>query len=255
MSNERSPRGLCSTTIGTSGMVLSFRQLGGCQITIATRWLSKEAAMAARREIEIEATPEEVWEALATEEGRDALARGRPGARDPRRGRRGAVAAGLVVVARRRAADARRVPRRRGARRARAWWSSRARRRSRWPRWRARSRRSCRRERRDRARLRRARRPDAPPDRRDAAARGLDERAGAHRRAADHPPGGRQAPRRARRRGPGRARARRRGREVRYRLRPGALAPAASWLRRGRGGVGRAGSGASSGAVEGRGSG
>ena len=27
--------------------------------------------MAARREIEVEATPEEVWEALATEEGRD----------------------------------------------------------------------------------------------------------------------------------------------------------------------------------------
>jgi uncharacterized protein YndB with AHSA1/START domain len=31
----------------------------------------KEALMPARREIEIEATPEEVWEALATEEGRE----------------------------------------------------------------------------------------------------------------------------------------------------------------------------------------
>ena len=42
MSNERSPRGLCSTTIGTSGMAVSFRQLPGCQPTIATIWLSKE---------------------------------------------------------------------------------------------------------------------------------------------------------------------------------------------------------------------
>jgi uncharacterized protein YndB with AHSA1/START domain len=31
----------------------------------------KGALMAARREIEVEATPEEVWEALATEEGRE----------------------------------------------------------------------------------------------------------------------------------------------------------------------------------------
>jgi uncharacterized protein YndB with AHSA1/START domain len=33
--------------------------------------LSKERIMAARQEIEVEATPEEVWEALTTEEGRE----------------------------------------------------------------------------------------------------------------------------------------------------------------------------------------
>src|SRR6185312_9937408 len=72
MSNERSPRGLCSITIGTRGMAVSFRQLSGCHSTIATIWLSKETGMQTRREIEIEASPEEVWEALATEEGREA---------------------------------------------------------------------------------------------------------------------------------------------------------------------------------------
>jgi uncharacterized protein YndB with AHSA1/START domain len=53
-------------------MTLSFRQLLGCHPTIATIWLSKEAGMETRRKIEIEASPEEVWEALATEEGREA---------------------------------------------------------------------------------------------------------------------------------------------------------------------------------------
>src|SRR3954452_10526802 len=75
MSNERSPRADCSTTMGTSGMWLSFRQLLGCQHTIATTWLSsdgdEERSMSVRREVQIEATPEEVWEALSTEEGRD----------------------------------------------------------------------------------------------------------------------------------------------------------------------------------------
>jgi uncharacterized protein YndB with AHSA1/START domain len=33
--------------------------------------VNKEAAMSVRREVEIEATPEEVWESLASEEGRD----------------------------------------------------------------------------------------------------------------------------------------------------------------------------------------
>jgi uncharacterized protein YndB with AHSA1/START domain len=33
--------------------------------------LSKEVIMAVRREVDVEASPEEVWEALATEEGRD----------------------------------------------------------------------------------------------------------------------------------------------------------------------------------------
>jgi uncharacterized protein YndB with AHSA1/START domain len=39
--------------------------------TIATDRLSKERTMMVHREIEIEATPEEVWDALATEEGRE----------------------------------------------------------------------------------------------------------------------------------------------------------------------------------------
>src|SRR3954454_14821002 len=71
MSNERSPRADCSTTMGTSGMTA---------ILSTTAWLSQDhsnhlvvkgaPAMSVRREIEIEATPEEVWEALATDEGR-----------------------------------------------------------------------------------------------------------------------------------------------------------------------------------------
>jgi uncharacterized protein YndB with AHSA1/START domain len=49
-------------------------------ILSTTSWLSnndsnhlvvKEVAMAVRREIDVEATPEEVWEALITEEGRE----------------------------------------------------------------------------------------------------------------------------------------------------------------------------------------
>src|SRR5579884_3081397 len=88
MSNDRSPRALCSTTIGTRGM-------GASALGLTTAWLSydhsnrlvvKEAAMRTwdetepgagedeaarvRREVEIEASPEEVWDALATEEGR-----------------------------------------------------------------------------------------------------------------------------------------------------------------------------------------
>jgi uncharacterized protein YndB with AHSA1/START domain len=39
--------------------------------TIATIWLSKEVTMPVRREVHIEASPEEVWEALVTEEGRE----------------------------------------------------------------------------------------------------------------------------------------------------------------------------------------
>ena len=40
-------------------------------MTIATNQLSKETPVSARREIELEATPEDVWEALASEEGRE----------------------------------------------------------------------------------------------------------------------------------------------------------------------------------------
>jgi hypothetical protein len=39
--------------------------------TIATKWLSTEVTMSVRREIDVEASPEEVFEALATEEGRE----------------------------------------------------------------------------------------------------------------------------------------------------------------------------------------
>jgi uncharacterized protein YndB with AHSA1/START domain len=39
--------------------------------TIATMWLSKEVEMPVTREVDVEATREEVWEALATEEGRE----------------------------------------------------------------------------------------------------------------------------------------------------------------------------------------
>jgi uncharacterized protein YndB with AHSA1/START domain len=39
--------------------------------TIATIWLSKEVLVSLRREVEVEASPEEVWEALASEEGRE----------------------------------------------------------------------------------------------------------------------------------------------------------------------------------------
>ena len=252
MSNERSPRGLSSTTIGTSGMRLSFRQLGGCQSTIATSWLSKERAMAAWREIEIEATPEEVWEALATEEGRDRWL-DEPGREIHVESRGAAPPPGLVVVGGRRAADARRVPRRRGAGRdARAGQRDRAAGAARPPGREHGGRPGV--TRRHRAGPRRARRPDAPPRRRDPPARGLDERAGAHRLAADDPPGGGQAPRRARRGRPGRAGRRAAPGECSYRLRPGALAPAASWM-------GEAAAawdarlGRLKGAVEGRGSG
>ena len=55
------------------------------------------------------------------------------------------------------------------------------------------------RERPARTRVRGARRPDAASDARDADARRLDLGAGAHRRAADHASGRRQAPRRAQR--------------------------------------------------------
>src|SRR3954453_3123785 len=69
MSNERSPREDCSTTMGTSGMTC---------ILSTTGWLSchhsnQEVVMeTVEREIEIDATPEEVWEAISTEEGREA---------------------------------------------------------------------------------------------------------------------------------------------------------------------------------------
>src|ERR1700712_6019853 len=71
MSNERSPRALCSTTIGISGMWLSFRQLIGCQHTSNQMVVKGGWIMPAQQEVDVEATPEEVWEALVTEEGRE----------------------------------------------------------------------------------------------------------------------------------------------------------------------------------------
>ncbi len=41
-------------------------------VTIATNQLSKEGRVPARREIEVEATPEDVWDALSSDEGREA---------------------------------------------------------------------------------------------------------------------------------------------------------------------------------------
>src|SRR6201985_3663163 len=84
MSNERSPRALCSTTIGTSGIGYPFdnltvvkhhsNQLVVKEAEMAERTEERAAqrtTTAARTEGEVEATPEAVWEALGTEEGRD----------------------------------------------------------------------------------------------------------------------------------------------------------------------------------------
>src|SRR3954447_8644891 len=63
MSNERSPRGLCSTTMGTSGM--------GC-ILSTTMWLSSDNSnQSVVKDIEIDASPEEVWDALVDEDARE----------------------------------------------------------------------------------------------------------------------------------------------------------------------------------------
>src|SRR3954466_8379692 len=68
MSNERSPREDCSTTMGISGMRCILSTPG---------WLSchhsnQEVVMeTVERDIEVEATPEEIWEAIATDEGRE----------------------------------------------------------------------------------------------------------------------------------------------------------------------------------------
>src|ERR1700731_4774655 len=75
MSNERSPRAVCSTTIGTRGMSssLAIVQLTGCvkPSTSATRELHNEitgrsTGMTERieRELVLEASPSEVWHAV-----------------------------------------------------------------------------------------------------------------------------------------------------------------------------------------------
>src|ERR1035438_2569746 len=71
MSNERSPRALCSTTIGISGMVGYPFDKWTVVKHHSNHMVVKEVVMAVRREIDVDASPEEVWEALATEAGRE----------------------------------------------------------------------------------------------------------------------------------------------------------------------------------------
>src|SRR5689334_6636470 len=86
MSNERSPRADCSTTMGTSGIaaILSTTawlsphhsnhlvvNTDRTKVVATTTFVRRETDMSVRREVEIEASPEEVWDALATEEGRE----------------------------------------------------------------------------------------------------------------------------------------------------------------------------------------
>src|SRR3954454_2244132 len=69
MSKERSPRALCSMTIGTSVMwdILSTTDRLSSE---HSNQLVVKGGGGVRREIEIDAGVEEVWDALATEEGR-----------------------------------------------------------------------------------------------------------------------------------------------------------------------------------------
>src|SRR5215210_1143996 len=117
MSNERSPRAVCSTTMGTSGIRLSFRQRVGCRQTIATRRLSTRGSADEPATRGGDRGDARGGLGVAGRRGGPrALARARPRAQDPRRGRRRALPAGVVVVARGRTRDARRVLDRRGAR-------------------------------------------------------------------------------------------------------------------------------------------
>ncbi len=187
--------------------------------------------MAAWREIEIEASPDEVWEALATEEGRERWLD------EPDR----EIHVESADAPHRlvwwwwegdEPADPRRVPRRgRAGRRARAGRRDRAGGAARPPRVEPDGRRRVSDAHRPGARG--AGRPHATPRRRDPAARGRDERARADRVAAHEPPGGRQAPRRPRRRRPGGARA---GGGPAGELPPAARGPGARRLVDGRGG-------------------
>ena len=91
MSNERSPRGLCSTTIGISGMVgypfdnwmvvnhnsnqSVVKEAGDAsghdELTTSGRRRARGASGGGPPEVDVEASPEEVFEALVTEEGRE----------------------------------------------------------------------------------------------------------------------------------------------------------------------------------------
>src|SRR4051812_25696124 len=74
MSNERSPRGDCSTTMGTRGMTetISFPQPFGCTfastVASATMQLHEEIG-AVRREIVLDAPREQVWELVSEPDG------------------------------------------------------------------------------------------------------------------------------------------------------------------------------------------
>src|SRR6478672_13763767 len=115
MSNERSPRGLCSTTIGTRGM-------GG--ILSTTVWLShhhsnhlvvKGAGHGDTARDRDRGEPRGGLGGARDRGGPRGVARGRARAGAARRDGRGAAPARLVVVDRGRARDARGGARRRGA--------------------------------------------------------------------------------------------------------------------------------------------
>src|SRR3954451_16665966 len=66
MSNERSPREDCSTTIGTRGI----RCYPFDNRVVVTQDSNQEVVM--ERAIDIDATPDEIWEAISTQEGGEA---------------------------------------------------------------------------------------------------------------------------------------------------------------------------------------
>src|SRR5580700_9900748 len=108
MSNERSPRALCSTTIGISGIWAILSTTGRLSNTIATTWLSME--------VDDGGTTRDRGRGLAGGGVRGARHGGGPRAlavgaraRDPRRGARRAAPRGVVVERSAGAGDACRV--------------------------------------------------------------------------------------------------------------------------------------------------
>src|SRR5215213_5493314 len=77
MSNERSPRGPCSMTIGTRGITTSdsignqkvarFRGTVACNLVVADQGDVMTDPAVVVRERTLDATPEEVWETLTDE--------------------------------------------------------------------------------------------------------------------------------------------------------------------------------------------
>src|SRR4051812_16590670 len=115
MSNERSPRADCSTTMGTSGISAILSTTAWLSRHHSNRLVVKGAADARAARGGDRGEPGGRVGGAGHGGGARALARGGPGARAARRGRRRALAAGLVVVARRRAGHARGAARRGGA--------------------------------------------------------------------------------------------------------------------------------------------